>query len=951
MQDNSDINALLDDLKKNVLGNQHDDFAGYVKIFIQAKKRFEVDEIKKFIEEHGGTFSNDEYERILFGILKFFLDTAVIQNHYIKIDNVYNLLDKFKDKLSWEQSCDLLMDFLDKDWDKDPNNKNFENAKKLIDDLISYLSKSRAKKVYTSEFSCTQKYFKKIMTEVPKIKTPEYLSYISKKLSETDFPPQFCFEIVWLFGDELLLKTDIKDLGWHAQFARFRLEIIKIAEQEYPRQKFPQIYKNELESNFEKRISDYFYNYQIAGSLGEEVTKKLIGYLKNENVAWQTKFSITNYLMFSSYYDYIMDENRRAYIPYNDLLTWKSMIKKKFESPNDLLNVFAKIFPYIKDFYDKYDVEYYCRDWLYILCFAYSKTEIYQCIKNLENENNDEWKRIFLWKATTYYKKDLVEPQFNITEFFKTPDKFLDNVLKDHGVIGESDAKKIEKIKKVSQNIDLHDLFLYPINEIKSFIEKTDDPNKLVLLFYTISKRSSNLSKIFKSPLDILDIYMELHPKIKNHLKDTNLKVLESLTKSFTTEQLTGALKETNDPEKMILLINALNSYKHHKRIKQIFKNPKDLFDACVKKYKSKEKNIEINDANCKCPQPLLNILKKYDKQELDRFTQYFKEENDPLTKSWLSDLVDVKQNFFETYSNVLDFLNKNKNCPQLIKDNLNGIIKNKFQAKFNANDFGWLLGLESDYSADTKDRDAFIYSENIEERCELILNLFSNGDSDCRVVIFNFVNDALKYHANIWKAVLGLILIIDADETIRNNKNISLLHDVQMCMKLWQKVDQYNLYKLEYNEFDDQQILNLSLQINQILTLNWKWFTIIWTFVYFWQLCSLNKRRSHLTAEKNQLQPFVDRLDQAKKKRESFGLQTNNRDQNKLTPFQYYNKYQARVKGLLDNMQEIIKNPEKRKILNENKSNEEINNNPNIISTTSNNQENKIREREIGDK
>ena len=60
MQDNSDINALLDDLKKNVLGNQHDDFAGYVKIFIQAKKWFDIGKIQKFIEEHGGTFSNDK---------------------------------------------------------------------------------------------------------------------------------------------------------------------------------------------------------------------------------------------------------------------------------------------------------------------------------------------------------------------------------------------------------------------------------------------------------------------------------------------------------------------------------------------------------------------------------------------------------------------------------------------------------------------------------------------------------------------------------------------------------------------------------------------------------------------------------------------------------------------------------------------------------------------------
>ena len=41
--------------------------------------------------------------------------------------------------------------------------------------------------------------------------------------------------------------------------------------------------------------------------------------------------------------------------------------------------------------------------------------------------------------------------------------------------------------------------------------------------------------------------------------------------------------------------------------------------------------------------------------------------------------------------------------------------------------------------------------------------------------------------------------------------------------------------------------------------------------------------------------------------------------------------------------MQNIVNNPEKEKALTENKNNEEINNNPSIISTISNNQENKI--------
>ncbi len=82
-------------------------------------------------------------------------------------------------------------------------------------------------------------------------------------------------------------------------------------------------------------------------------------------------------------------------------------------------------------------------------------------------------------------------------------------------------------------------------------------------------------------------------------------------------------------------------------------------------------------------------------------------------------------------------------------------------------------------------------------------------------------------------------------------------------------------------------------------------------TFFYFFS--SLSILSSSLSAEKNRLQPFVNRLVQAKGKKESFGLQTSNHDQNK-TPFQYYEKHQARVKKLLDDMQGIIDNPEKEK-------------------------------------
>ena len=92
MQDNSDIKTPFEVLKKDVLENQHDDFADAVNSFVTEGGWFTVDKIQKFIEEHGGTFSNDEYERILFGVLKFFLDTAVIQNRDIKIGDVYNPL-------------------------------------------------------------------------------------------------------------------------------------------------------------------------------------------------------------------------------------------------------------------------------------------------------------------------------------------------------------------------------------------------------------------------------------------------------------------------------------------------------------------------------------------------------------------------------------------------------------------------------------------------------------------------------------------------------------------------------------------------------------------------------------------------------------------------------------------------------------------------------------------
>lgn len=364
-------------MKKDVLESQHDDFAYYVKIFVEKDNWFAVDKIQKFIGGHGNTFLDDKDGKMLFGVLKFFLDVALIQNRDIKTDDVYNLLNKFQDKLSWEQSCDLLIGFLDKDWDKGPNNKNLENANKLIDDFLLYLSKLKAKKVYTSEFNYVQEYFKKIMDDVPEIKTPKYLSYISDKLSGTDFPPQFCFEIVWLFGDELL-KTDIKNLGWYAQFARFRLEITKIV-----REKSKDISVKKVESCFVDDIVGCFeflrnYHCNTEHEMGKQISSKLIEYMNNKDVDWKTKLIIMNYLIFKDYYKHINNKNWRKYIPYDDLLSWKSVIRKEFQSPNDLLDVYAEVFPDLKC-QDKFFLTWrsggsnlFC-----VLCLVYSKKEIY----------------------------------------------------------------------------------------------------------------------------------------------------------------------------------------------------------------------------------------------------------------------------------------------------------------------------------------------------------------------------------------------------------------------------------------------------------------------------------------------------------------------------------------------------------------------------------------------
>ena len=85
-------------------------------------------------------------------------------------------------------------------------------------------------------------------------------------------------------------------------------------------------------------------------------------------------------------------------------------------------------------------------------------------------------------------------------------------------------------------------------------------------------------------------------------------------------------------------------------------------------------------------------------------------------------DLVNVEQNFFETYDNVLDFLNKNPNCPKCVKDNLNRLIKKKYNAGFSTNNYCiasclvWKIIIITIIT----NCDAFNYSNDIEKRCNL---------------------------------------------------------------------------------------------------------------------------------------------------------------------------------------------------------------------------------------
>ena len=109
-----------------------------------------------------------------------------------------------------------------------------------------------------------------------------------------------------------------------------------------------------------------------------EISNKLIEYLNNENVAWETKFTITNYFKFRNYYEGIIGECKGQYGSYDNLLKWKGSIRKRFESSNDLLDVYVKIFSDVK-YHGKDINEFWLSEYkggknlLCILCFVYSR--------------------------------------------------------------------------------------------------------------------------------------------------------------------------------------------------------------------------------------------------------------------------------------------------------------------------------------------------------------------------------------------------------------------------------------------------------------------------------------------------------------------------------------------------------------------------------------------------
>lgn len=516
MQNNSSIGTSFDISKRDVLKNQYGDFA---------------DKIMSFCNEQD-----------------FF--KAVSNHKDLKIGDFYELLNEHENMLSHEQICHLLINFFDISWNAYTENKNIDNAKNIIKVLLIRLKQLNEKQAYEYDFNSVKRCFEKIMNDVPEIKTHEYLSYISNKLSETHLPPQFCFEIVLLFGDEIPLQADIKNLGWHAQFARFRLEIEKTLKQYYPKVSISTEHKNNFNADirafFGIMDSVYYSGWPAANDAGKAISNKLIAYMRDENVSLKTKLRTMVYMNFDLYYN-CMSSSDKEYVLCKDLEACKELLLNNFQSPGDLLTAYAEIFPDLKYNFQEYTVSYhnpvseYYLNLPYILQFVYTPDRLYNYIKSVKDEN-DLWKLRFLWRTMSsqfYWRLEDV-PRPNITELFQTLDECLDYFLRIYPEIKESNVSSLERI---SWHINFNDVFPYPVVKIKDFIDNTNDYKKLVLLFYMIFYRRARNLETSESPFDLLDIYTKLYPKIKNYLqkKDTDKLVGKCLANISNAEQLAAA--------------------------------------------------------------------------------------------------------------------------------------------------------------------------------------------------------------------------------------------------------------------------------------------------------------------------------------------------------------------------------------------------------------------------
>ena len=95
VQNNSNI-ELKNDVLKYISEKNRDAFVGYVKTFVKEEGWFQVDKIKEFINTHQDTFQKNKNGEILFGVLNFFLDMALMQNYDINVDNVDDLLVEYE---------------------------------------------------------------------------------------------------------------------------------------------------------------------------------------------------------------------------------------------------------------------------------------------------------------------------------------------------------------------------------------------------------------------------------------------------------------------------------------------------------------------------------------------------------------------------------------------------------------------------------------------------------------------------------------------------------------------------------------------------------------------------------------------------------------------------------------------------------------------------------------